>query len=128
MRATKSLPAVEAPPVGDAELDESEDRWEVHRVSCPVCEQRIGLLTGEEHLPEHALCPTPWEPFGLTVCQGSGQAASLEGGQERVEAMDGYDTAVLLTLPAGLDWRKQPFSHAGRGRLGLVPAPGRGQH
>lgn len=123
MRATKSLPVVEAPPVGDAELDEGEDSWEVHRVACPVCEQRIGLLAGEEHLPEHALCPTPWDPFGLTVCQGSGQAAPLGGGQERGESVNSYDTAVLLTLPAGLDWRKQPFSHAGHGRPGLVPVP-----
>lgn len=93
--------------------DDSFDTYEIYRVTCPDCRQPIALLADEDVLPEHARCPSPWNPFGLTVCQGSGRAVS-----EAPEAEDALDTqeqdaAVLLTLPAGLDWRRQPFSHVG---------------
>ncbi len=93
--------------------DFEEDLYNIFRVYCPDCARPIALLADEQVLPEHALCSTPWNPFGLSVCAGSGRAVAdarpLDG------AMDGteQDVAVLLTLPAGLDWRKQPFSHAG---------------
>lgn len=84
---------------------------DIFRVHCPDCARPIALLEDEETLPEHALCASPWNPFGLTVCAGSGRAITdarpLEGSAE------GQDMAVLLTLPVGLDWRTQPFSHAG---------------
>ncbi|MBW1603617.1 hypothetical protein JJV70_16195 [Streptomyces sp. JJ66] len=92
------------------EADEPYDSVEIYRVRCPRCAQPIALLAEEESLPEHALCATPWNPFGLTVCQGSGLPvtdAELDAGTAQ-EA----DAAALLTLPAGLDWRTQPFSHA----------------
>ncbi|MFD9816673.1 hypothetical protein [Streptomyces sp. NPDC059080] len=89
--------------------------YDIFRVSCPDCGQPIALLAEEGSLPEHALCPSPWNPFGLTVCQGSGRPVS--DAVETPGALDAHeqDAAVLLTLPESLDWRRQPFSHIGGG-------------
>lgn len=101
-----------------AEADDADDAFEdelqdVVRLHCPDCARPIAVFTDEDSLPEHALCASPWNPFGLTVCTGSGrpveEALPVEGfvaGQEQ-------ELALLLTLPDGLDWRTQPFSHAG---------------
>lgn len=88
------------------------EHLETHRVGCPDCARPIAMFADERVLPRHALCPTPWDPFGLTVCQGSGRpvAEALPAGSPLV--FD-EDTAALPTLPQGLDWRTQPFSHAG---------------
>ncbi|GGQ85309.1 MULTISPECIES: hypothetical protein [Streptomyces] len=89
------------------------DTFEMYRVICPDCAQPIALLADEEVLPEHALCASPWNPFGLTVCAGTGRGASeARPADESVEPQE-QDTALLLTLPQGLDWRTQPFSHVG---------------
>ncbi|MFI6038436.1 hypothetical protein ACIBBD_30725 [Streptomyces sp. NPDC051315] len=89
------------------------DTFEMYRVICPDCAQPIALLADEEILPEHALCASPWNPFGLTVCAGTGRAASeARPADESFEPQE-QDTALLLTLPQGLDWRMQPFSHVG---------------
>ncbi|MEU8522166.1 hypothetical protein [Streptomyces sp. NBC_01216] len=94
------------------ELD-AYDTFEMFRVVCPDCAQPIALLADEDALPEHALCPTPWNPFVLTVCTGTGRAASdARAADESLEPQEQH-TALLLTLPQGLDWRKQPFSHVG---------------
>ncbi|MFI6765442.1 hypothetical protein [Streptomyces sp. NPDC050355] len=98
---------------GDDGAYDAFETFEIFRVTCPDCLQPIALLADEDALPEHALCPTPWNPFGLTVCQGSGRPAS-----EAPETGDTLDTqeqdaAMLLTLPESLDWRRQPFSHIG---------------
>ncbi|MEU3507112.1 hypothetical protein ABZ733_04185 [Streptomyces longwoodensis] len=96
----------------DDEFD-AYDTFEMYRVICPDCAQPIALLADEESLPEHALCASPWNPFGLTVCAGTGRAASdARPADETVEPQE-QDTALLLTLPQGLDWRTQPFSHVG---------------
>ena len=97
----------------EAEYSEDEEFWEIVRVSCPECGRPIALLAEDEQLPQHALCATRWNPFGLTVCPGSGRSALDApplGGAQPVEE----DAAALLTLPEGLDWRMQPFSHARR--------------
>jgi hypothetical protein len=97
---------------GEDEFDEY-DTFEMYRVFCPDCAQPIALLTDEESLPEHALCASPWNPFGLTVCAGTGRrAADARPADESVEPQEQH-TALLLTLPQGLDWRTQPFSHVG---------------
>ncbi|MFJ9965885.1 hypothetical protein [Streptomyces avermitilis] len=97
---------------GEDEFD-AYDTFEMYRVVCPDCAQPIALLADEEVLPEHALCASPWNPFGLTVCAGTGrQAADARPADESVEPQE-QDTALLLTLPQGLDWRTQPFSHVG---------------
>ncbi|GGR31045.1 hypothetical protein GCM10010497_37010 [Streptomyces cinereoruber] len=94
------------------ELD-AYDTFEMFRVVCPECVQPIALLADEDVLPEHALCPTPWNPFVLTVCPGTGLAASEASAADDTLEVQEQDTALLLTLPQGLDWRTQPFSHVG---------------
>ncbi|MGA4847629.1 hypothetical protein ACOBQB_15745 [Streptomyces sp. G5(2025)] len=96
----------------DALLD-AYDTFEMYRVNCPDCGQPIALLADEDVLPEHALCPTPWNPFGLTVCAGTGRAATDATPTDESMEVQEQDTALLLTLPQGLDWRTQPFSHVG---------------
>ncbi|MCP3816985.1 hypothetical protein NLX86_02155 [Streptomyces sp. A3M-1-3] len=96
----------------DAELD-AYDTFEMYRVICPDCAQPIALLADEDVLPEHALCPTPWNPFGLTACTGTGRSASDARPADLTLEVQEQDTALLLTLPQGLDWRTQPFSHVG---------------
>ncbi|MCK1818184.1 hypothetical protein MTQ10_00855 [Streptomyces sp. XM83C] len=115
----RQQPVVEPEPEGvepDAFEDDDYDAYdtfEMYRVICPDCAQPIALLAGEEVLPEHALCASPWNPFGLTVCAGTGRRASeARPADETVEPQE-QDTALLLTLPQGLDWRMQPFSHVG---------------
>ncbi|MFE9794162.1 hypothetical protein ACFYRL_20725 [Streptomyces goshikiensis] len=106
----------------DAEDDdylEDAEGFEIHHAICPDCGQSIALVADEEHLPQHALCLTPWNPFGLTVCAGTGRPVSdalptvgtLHGEGEAQELE--LEPVVLLTLPQGLDWRTQPFSHVG---------------
>ncbi|MFE9599502.1 hypothetical protein [Streptomyces hokutonensis] len=94
------------------ELDEY-DTFEMYRVICPDCVQPIALLADEEVLPEHALCASPWNPFGLTVCAGTGREAGDARSADETMELQEQDTALLLTLPQGLDWRTQPFSHVG---------------
>ncbi|MEU5347685.1 MULTISPECIES: hypothetical protein [unclassified Streptomyces] len=110
----RQQPVVEPEPEGvepDAEEFDAYDTFEMYRVICPDCAQPIALLADEEILPEHALCASPWNPFGLTVCAGTGRtAAEARPADETMEAQE-QDTALLLTLPQGLDWRTQPFSH-----------------
>ncbi|NEA43754.1 hypothetical protein [Streptomyces sp. SID11385] len=113
-------------PVESAEEGEFDayDTFEIYRVVCPDCAQPIALLADEDVLPEHALCASPWDPFGLTVCAGTGRAAASalpadEGGPEEQEI------GVLLTLPQGLDWRTQPFSHVGGPGSRPIKAPRR---
>ncbi|MFI7502346.1 hypothetical protein ACIBVL_28460 [Streptomyces sp. NPDC049687] len=89
------------------------DTFEMYRVICPDCAQPIALLADEEILPEHALCASPWNPFGLTVCAGTGRTAAEARPADASFAPQEQDTALLLTLPQGLDWRMQPFSHVG---------------
>ncbi|MFH8570437.1 hypothetical protein [Streptomyces sp. NPDC017993] len=98
---------------GDDDAYEAFETIEIYRVTCPDCEQPIALLADEDTLPEHALCPSPWNPFGLTVCQGSGRpVAEAPSTDDTLDAQE-QDAAMLLTLPEGLDWRRQPFSHVG---------------
>ncbi|MES4892634.1 hypothetical protein [Streptomyces sp. NPDC096012] len=114
----RQQPVVEPEPEGagsdvfDEEPD-AYDTFEMYRVICPDCAQPIALLADEEILPEHALCASPWNPFGLTVCAGTGRAAADARPADESFTPQEQDTALLLTLPQGLNWRTQPFSHAG---------------
>ncbi|MGV9254805.1 hypothetical protein [Streptomyces sp. NPDC003697] len=102
-------------PDGSDVFDETDayDTFEMYRVICPECAQPIALLADEEVLPEHALCASPWNPFGLTVCAGTGRRASDARPADESHRPQEQDAALLLTLPHGLDWRMQPFSHVG---------------
>ncbi|MFF4488254.1 hypothetical protein ACFY0F_17430 [Streptomyces sp. NPDC001544] len=97
----------------DIEEPDAYDTFEMYRVICPDCAQPIALLADEEVLPEHALCASPWNPFGLTVCAGTGRAAADARPADDSSRPQEQDTALLLTLPQGLNWRTQPFSHVG---------------
>ncbi|MEU7554627.1 hypothetical protein AB0B01_20190 [Streptomyces sp. NPDC044571] len=111
----------------DAEYLDDTEGFDIHHATCPDCGQSIALVADEEYLPEHALCLTPWNPFGLTVCAGTGRPAADAlptvgtGGGEEAQDLE----VVLLTLPQGLDWRTQPFSHVGGpgSRPVRMPAP-----
>ncbi|MGW0366910.1 hypothetical protein [Streptomyces sp. NPDC002990] len=99
-------------------LDYPEDAegFEIHHGICPDCGQAIALVAGEEYLPQHALCLTPWNPFGLTVCAGTGRPAAdalPSAGVIEPAGSRELEPVVHLTLPQGLDWRTQPFSHVG---------------
>ncbi|MER5895373.1 hypothetical protein [Streptomyces sp. NPDC001876] len=115
MQSLKLTGRTEPEPVDsdeDTALD-AYDTFEMYRVICPDCSQPIALLADEDVLPEHALCPSPWNPFVLTVCSGTSRAAAdARPADESLDAQE-QETALLLTLPQGLDWRMQPFSHAG---------------
>ncbi|WRZ94143.1 hypothetical protein OHB54_36930 [Streptomyces sp. NBC_01007] len=97
----------------DGDEFDAYDTFEMYRVICPDCAQPIALLADEEVLPEHALCASPWNPFGLTVCSGTGRTTAGARPADETAELQEQDTALLLTLPQGLDWRTQPFSHAG---------------
>lgn len=115
----RQQPVVEPEPEGvepgayEAEELDDYDTLEMYRVICPDCAQPIALLADEEILPEHALCVSPWNPFGLTVCAGTGRPAAEAGPADDSFAPQEQDTALLLTLPQELNWRTQPFSHVG---------------
>ncbi|MFD7611238.1 hypothetical protein [Streptomyces sp. NPDC059828] len=98
---------------GSADDYDTFDTFEMYRVICPDCAQPIALLADEDALPEHAMCPTPWNPFVLSVCAGTGRPATDAGPADESLEVQEQDTALLLTLPQGLDWRMQPFSHVG---------------
>ncbi|GAA3729884.1 hypothetical protein [Streptomyces tremellae] len=90
-----------------------DDTFEMYRVVCPSCVQPIALLADEDTLPEHALCPTRWSPFTLSVCPGTGTPAADAGSADAGAGAQEQEAGLLLTLPQGLDWRTQPFSHVG---------------
>ncbi|MDT9685960.1 hypothetical protein RND61_28395 [Streptomyces sp. TRM76323] len=102
-------------PVDSVEADELDayDMFEMFRVVCPDCAQPIALLADEDTLPEHALCPTPWNPFVLTVCTGSGRPVAEARPVDDGSGPQEQEMGLLLTLPQELDWRTQPFSHVG---------------
>lgn len=89
---------VEPDAFDDEELD-TYDTYEMYRVVCPDCAQPIALLADEEKLPEHALCASPWNPFGLTVCAGTGRRANEARPADESLRPHEQDTALLLTLP-----------------------------
>ncbi|MFC9296606.1 hypothetical protein ACFTWH_34375 [Streptomyces sp. NPDC057011] len=100
----------------DVEYLDDGEGFEIHHAVCPDCGQSIALVADEEFLPQHALCLTPWNPFGLTVCAGTGRpttdALPTVGLIQPGEAQE-LEPVVHLSLPQGLDWRTQPFSHVG---------------
>ncbi|MEV0010723.1 hypothetical protein AB0M10_10440 [Streptomyces sp. NPDC051840] len=118
MQSLKLTGPVEPEPESYAAQDEdivpdAYDTFEMYRVICPDCAQPIALLADEDVLPEHALCPTPWNPFVLTVCPGTRRDASQALPADDSSDAQEQEAGLLLTLPQGLDWRMQPFSHAG---------------
>ncbi|SCF99019.1 hypothetical protein GA0115255_114721, partial [Streptomyces sp. Ncost-T6T-2b] len=50
-------------------------------------------------------------------CAGTGRGASDARPADETLELQEQEAGLLLTLPQGLDWRMQPFSHAGGPRL-----------
>nr|WSX52911.1 hypothetical protein OG409_30685 [Streptomyces sp. NBC_00974] len=135
MLNTKRAGRTEPEPLEIVEGDYADDDdylgyaegFEIHHAVCPDCGQAIALVADEEFLPQHALCLTPWNPFGLTVCAGTGRPASdaLPTLGLAAEGTTELEPVVHLALPQGLDWRTQPFSHVGGpgSRPVRMPAP-----
>ncbi|MFJ3931798.1 MULTISPECIES: hypothetical protein [unclassified Streptomyces] len=118
MQSTKNRGRSEPEPVDPAHPVDSDtfdpyDTFGTYRVVCPDCAQPIALLEDEDVLPEHGRCATPWNPFGLTLCDGTGRPVGDTRPADDSAARQDQDTAVVLALPQGLDWRTQPFSHVG---------------
>jgi hypothetical protein len=97
----------------ESDEDTAYETHEMFRVVCPDCARPIALLPDEDVLPEHALCSTPWKPFGLTVCPGTGRRVGEAAPAGASPEVHEREMAVLLALPEGLNWRTQPFSHVG---------------
>jgi hypothetical protein len=116
MRAVKPFRRLE-PSGPDPDFDEDEqslladeDDEDAVRVVCPACSRPIALAGDDEALPPHGVCPTPWDPFGVTLCPGSGRAAP-EGVVPMPVLRAAGESPVPSVLPEGLHWRFQPFSH-----------------
>ncbi|WP_372456078.1 hypothetical protein [Streptomyces buecherae] len=109
-RGRNTMPGLERLDSGESDVYET---YEMFRVTCPDCARPIALLADEDVLPEHALCPSPWNPFGLTVCPGTGRGVADAVPADDASGSQEQDAALLLTLPESLDWRTQPFSHIG---------------
>lgn len=126
--APKRLSLVESEPEGVepgfAEYDDTDeldayDTFEMYRVICPDCAQSIALLADEQVLPEHALCASPWNPFGLTVCsrhRTSGVTGPLGG---RVRHAAGAGDRAPADAPSGA--RLAYAAVLARRRPGLAP-------
>lgn len=98
-----------------AGFPDEEPEGDPVRVGCRDCGQPVALTASAEALPVHAKCPAPWNPFGLTVCPGSGRPVTGDAGAFALPESGGTEYEMRATLPEGLDWRLQPFSHAGAG-------------
>lgn len=90
--------------------EEGADLADVVRLACPVCARPIAVAGDDSVLPSHAVCPNPWQPFGLTVCTGSGRAVADAGSLEPLVLAPATEQ---FTAALPLDWRTQPFSHVG---------------
>ncbi|MEV1007028.1 hypothetical protein [Streptomyces sp. NPDC049881] len=120
MRNVKALhrPGPDPVPVEDDEeqlfSDEAEADDDLPRVLCPGCARPVALEEPGGPVPQHAVCPSPFDPFGLTVCPGSGRAAADDGVLPLPAASFAVEPVALAALPESLHWRLQPFSHAVR--------------
>ena len=79
------------------------------RRACPRCGVVLAVAADGVAIPEHAVCPSPRDPFGIRACPGSG--APLAAVVPLADRVDAPPPATVMVLPAGLDWRAQPFSH-----------------
>ncbi|BBA95938.1 hypothetical protein RVR_1016 [Actinacidiphila reveromycinica] len=103
-------PAADFDDTEDPYDEEGDDFADVVRLACPDCGRPIAVVGDDSVLPSHAVCPNPWQPFGLTVCAGSGRAVADAGA---VEPLVLAPVREQPTAPLPLDWRTQPFSHVG---------------
>ncbi|WP_419993357.1 hypothetical protein [Streptomyces boninensis] len=91
---------------------DSLDTYDIFRVVCPDCGQHIALIEGEDRLPDHGRTVALFNPFGISVCEGSGRPVAQARPAADDSAEREQEAGTLLSLPEGLDWRRQPFSHS----------------
>jgi hypothetical protein len=109
----------------DYAADGEDDFSDFVRLTCPDCGRPIAVAGDDVVLPTHAVCPNPWQPFGLTVCAGSGSAITEAGPLEPLVVASAPDEFPVgpSVLPSGLNWRTQPFSHVGGPGSRPIPVP-----
>lgn len=73
---------------------------------------RVEEADASTPIPVHALDPAPAAPFTVVTCPGSGRGADPRTG-DVPETKPDPAPAPATTLPPGLHWRSQPFSHRG---------------
>ncbi|MYW06003.1 hypothetical protein [Streptomyces sp. SID3343] len=80
------------------------------RRACPDCGVVLVVDADTAAVPDHAVCPSPQDPFGIRPCPGSGTTVTLAA-DPIVGAPAPTPRPMVTVLPVGLDWRAQPFSH-----------------
>ncbi|MDI2127774.1 hypothetical protein [Yinghuangia seranimata] len=119
----RGRPSGIVPPPGRAPDDDHAATVPV-RLRCPDCGTVLTSDQGDEPpwdsadpylddapvVPVHAAGPDPTDPFGIAVCAGSGRAADPDK-DTVAPPQPAPATPPRTVLPAGLDWRAQPFSH-----------------
>ncbi|WP_190233016.1 hypothetical protein [Streptomyces avicenniae] len=119
MRNVKALhrPGPDQVPGEDDEeqlfADEEDAYDDLPRVLCPGCARPVALEEPGGAVPQHAVCPSPFDPFGMAVCPGSGEEAD-DGVVPLPVTPLAVEPVALAALPESLHWRLQPFSHAVR--------------
>ncbi|MGC0415834.1 hypothetical protein [Embleya sp. AB8] len=103
----------------DDGLELDSDSWDfvgpAGRRACPECGVVLGVDPDADGsaVPEHAVCTSAWDPFGVRRCPGSGAGFADPGELPAVAPLllPLPLASPVTVLPAGLDWRAQPFSH-----------------
>jgi hypothetical protein len=80
------------------------------RRACPLCGVVLVVEADTAAVPDHAVCPSPQDPFGIRSCPGSGTTSTLAASPTADTRLPTPKPPVTV-LPIGLDWRAQPFSH-----------------
>ncbi|MFE2871282.1 hypothetical protein [Embleya sp. NPDC059259] len=86
------------------------------RRACPQCGVVLVVVGADDAsvVPDHAVCPSARDPFGIRACPGSGAVFADPADRAAVPPPPAVSPPpVVAVLPAGLDWRAQPFSHTG---------------
>ncbi|MYS83126.1 hypothetical protein [Embleya scabrispora] len=95
------------------EPDPDADRSTGERRACPRCGVVLVAAGADDAsvVPDHAVCPSARDPFGIRACPGSGTAFGDPVDRAADPTSPAPARSVVTVLPAGLDWRAQPFSH-----------------
>ncbi|MFI6586388.1 hypothetical protein [Embleya sp. NPDC050493] len=85
------------------------------RRACPQCGVVLVAADADDGsvVPDHAVCPSAQDPFGIRACPGSGTAFGdpVHRAADPTSPAPAPARPPVTVLPAGLDWRAQPFSH-----------------
>ncbi|MFI1580253.1 hypothetical protein [Embleya sp. NPDC020630] len=83
------------------------------RRACPECGVVLVLdpVADGATVPDHVVCPSVLDPFGIRPCPGSGATVTTPADRPVAGPPPALPKSPIRTLPPGLDWRAQPFSH-----------------